>query len=73
MKKGYMGGGMMDEGKMMGRMGRGMAKADMQKESEMMSKDKMKMGGMAKKMKSGGMCCRGDGIAKRGKTKGRMC
>lgn len=68
MKKKYQAGGMMDEGKMMGRMGRGMAKAEMQKEEE-------KMMPMPKRMKHGGMVHkgRGDGIARRGKTKGRMC
>jgi hypothetical protein len=75
----------MDEMKMMGRMGRGMAKADMQK--------KMASGGIAsslkahasapaskahgKKMMGGGMAkyAKGgkvDGCARKGKTKGRM-
>ena len=44
-KKGYAAGGMMDEGKMMGKMGRGMAKADMQKRAE------MKKGGIAEAIK----------------------
>jgi len=85
-------GGMMKEGKMMKREGRGMAKADMQK---MMDKKKMMAkGGMAKKgyhkmpdgkmmkdsahkgmkkMAKGGSVKKGcDGVATKGKTKGKM-
>lgn len=43
-KKGYAAGGMMDEGEMMDRMGRGMAKAEMQKKA-------MKKGGVAEAIK----------------------
>jgi hypothetical protein len=43
-KKGYQAGGVMDEEEMMGRMGRGMAKATMQKKA-------MKEGGIAKAIK----------------------
>ena len=41
----------------------------------MMKSKMMAGGGMMKKMASGGMTAsrRADGIAKRGKTKGRMC
>jgi hypothetical protein len=56
----------MNEMEMMKKKGRGMAKADMQ---EMMP---MKKGGMvktAKKTKARSSC---DGIAKKGRTKGRM-
>lgn len=76
-KKGYAAGGMMDEGVMMDRMGRGMAKADMQKRAEMkkggMAKKKMMAGGgMTKKMASGGGVTRADGAIDKGHTKGRM-
>jgi hypothetical protein len=43
-KKGYQAGGVMDEEEMMGRMGRGMAKATMQKKA-------MQSGGIAKAIK----------------------
>ena len=70
-KKGYQAGGMMNEGEMMDRMGRGMAKADMQQramkeggiakaikkheKSSVAHKAGLKAGGMAKMMASGGM------------------
>jgi hypothetical protein len=60
----------MDENKMMGKMGRGMAKADMQKIADMSVKGHEKR---MHKMNSGGSVSkRADGCAQRGKTKGRM-
>ena len=70
MKKGYQAGGVMDEEEMMGKMGRGMAKAMMQKKamksggiteaikkhekSSPVHKAGLKGGGMTKKMMAGG-------------------
>ena len=70
MKKGYAAGGRMDEGELMDRMGRGMAKAEMQKKamkkggiaeaikkhekSSPVHKAGLKAGGMTKKMMAGG-------------------
>lgn len=78
MKKGYQAGGVMKEGEMMDRMGRGMAKAMMQKDAEKMpmqkggmTKKMMAGGGMTKKMQAGGGVTRGDGLSKV-KTKGKM-
>jgi hypothetical protein len=87
MKKKYMGGGMMKrdmEGEMMDRMGRGMAKAEMQEKA-------MQAGGIAKAikkheqssaahkagLKSGGVAkksgvTRADGVIKKAHTKGTM-
>ena len=64
------GGSVMDENKMMGKMGRGMAKAEMQKVAgTAVKKHEKAMHGM----KSGGSVSkRADGCAQRGKTKGRM-
>ena len=79
MKKAYQAGGMTKEGEMMDRMGRGMAKTMMQKDAEKMpmqkggmTKKMMAGGGMTKKMQAGGGVTRGDGIAKKGHTKGTM-
>jgi hypothetical protein len=59
----------MDENKMMKKMGRGMAKANMQKiASGAVKKHEKAMHGM----KSGGYVKAADGCAKKGKTKGRM-
>ena len=97
-KKGYQAGGVMDEEEMMGRMGRGMAKATMQKKAMQAggiakaikkheasspvhkaglkaggaTKKMMAGGGMTKKMQSGGGVTRGDGIVKKGGTKGKI-
>jgi hypothetical protein len=87
MKKKYMGGGMIDrESEMMDRMGRGMAKAEMQE----MAKPRMQNGGIAKAikkheassvahkagLKAGGMAKKGvtraDGAIKKAHTKGTM-
>lgn len=64
------GGSVMDENKMMGKMGRGMAKAEMQKVAgTAVKKHEKSMHGM----KSGGSVSkRADGCAQRGKTKGRV-
>jgi hypothetical protein len=56
-KKGYQAGGVMDEEEMMGRMGRGMAKAKMEEEmmgrmGRGMAKPPCKAGGIAKPLKS---------------------
>ena len=87
-KKGYQAGGVMDEEEMMGRMGRGMAKATMQKKamqsggiakaikkheaSSPVHKAGLKAGGATKKMQAGGGVTRADGIVKKGHTKGKM-
>ena len=77
----------MGEGTMMKKMGRGMAKAEMQQKamkqggiaeaikkhekSSAVHKAGLKSGGMAKKMKSGGVT-RADGVVSKGHTKGTM-
>jgi hypothetical protein len=65
----YAKGGMKDEGKMMKKEGRGMAKADMQKVAgKAVKKHEKAMHGMA----AGGYRKAADGIAKKGKTKAMM-
>lgn len=60
----------MDENKMMGKMGRGMAKAEMQKVAGTAVKKHEKA--MHKMAGGGSVSKRADGCAQRGKTKGRM-
>lgn len=59
----------MNEGKMMGKEGRGMAKAMMQKAAEKAVKGHEKR---MHKMKSGGYVKSADGCVDKGHTKGRM-
>ena len=82
MKKGYAAGGVAKEGKMMKKEGRGMAKSDLQKHASMPASKAhagLKKGGMAKaKMgpsKMGSVKTAApskDGVAVKGKTKGKM-